>query len=1291
MVLNRRSLERSFSPMSKVKKKSVHVRKSVQYSPGSARKLKENAKRQSNVKVVVRVRPTNERESGENYRSIIQIVDDKMLVFDPKIDEPSFFYHGVKQNCRDLLKKQNKDTTYIFDKVFGFTSTNKEVFEGSTKEMIKTLLSGYNCSVFVYGATGAGKTYTMLGSADSPGITYLTMVELYSEMENLKDEKTFDLCVSYLEVYNENVRDLLQPSGPLHVREDSRAGVSVAGLRMETIDSADKLLAMLAQGNKNRTQHPTDANSESSRSHAVFQVHIRMTHRLSSQISLVKLSMVDLAGSERGSATGCTGARFTEGANINKSLLALGNCITNLADGLKHIPYRDSKLTRLLKDSLGGNCYTVMIANISPSSKSYEDTQNTLKYATRAMKIKSTVKSNIVNCEMHVSQYAKLVEELNRKVAAQNDEISKLKEQLKSNVVNERSSTEKTESDEIHHWRKKLREMYKIKKKLNSEILLAEMKRKILKWRAYIKEQAAARVEVLCYDSEQLKQAVNRIEMSQKQYRAREESYASVLQTVQNQEKKHRGEIDSTMKLIEEAGFSEFLKEEILVNDLMIERENAEIKSRHLKKLITLQQNEMEGHCIMFKTICCMMKDYYLMLKGFGKETNAMKESYQQAVRMMVGIKGITWEDSQNDHLMDLKEIMRLSAALQEGIACVNAPVVSERSLLRDVNRKDSSGLISEDSEQQSGRFNLSLNCNEVSSERPVEEGCTTTSPFNDEIFSLKNGSPECSLYYTDEMGITVRTKFSKDTRRILCSDDTEETGTHSYEAEEVVLKYEAEKICSALLETESECHSSKVLSEKDLNNTFSCKTTTTNVTNSALCKTQDEEHQTQEREKNLLTPVFKYDPEEMHAKSHILQVASEPDLNATFSRKTETRIDCADSVTGDAVFASPHDSEGQQPDSRILQCLSESDLNNTFSYEMRTTKITNSALCKTRDEAHQAQESKMNLLTPVLKCDSEEAHAESHILQVASEPDLNATFSHKIETKIDCGDSVTGDAAFTSPHDSEGQQPEGHILQRVPESDLNNTFSCETQSQVASSNPATCAGPLSSKKEEKEFCFLRPVGVKCVRKVQPTSHISTLDSTFRLLRDVDASRKPSVQKLSPDSSFVIKRTTGKCKDVINKTFLQHKKVLSPATPGKRNILSNRNTTDTLQKDIVGHSDVKHLNNTGKMKNSLKAPSVQNSTLNKENIYTPNITKRKIKRNDSMKLPMKKNQESMFPSRRVSPPVTFSGIANHQQVGKPAASRHRNIVSAPPNCIYGSKTLPETITQAKRTCLLRSS
>lgn len=142
-----------------------------------------------------------------------------------------------------------------------------------------------------------------------------------------------------------------------------------------------------------------------------------MKFKTTGQIRISKLSMIDLAGSERGAATGCTGARFTEGANINKSLLALGNCINGLADGLRHIPYRDSKLTRLLKDSLGGNCQTVMIANISPSSLSYEDTYNTLKYANRAKKIKANIKKNVVNCESHIGQYIKRVEELNKEVA----------------------------------------------------------------------------------------------------------------------------------------------------------------------------------------------------------------------------------------------------------------------------------------------------------------------------------------------------------------------------------------------------------------------------------------------------------------------------------------------------------------------------------------------------------------------------------------------------------------------------------------------------------------------------------------------------------------------------------------------------------------------------------------------------------------------------------------------------------------------------------------------------------
>lgn len=162
---------------------------------------------------------------------------------------------------------------------------------------------------------------------------------------------------------------------------------------------------------------------------------------------MAKLSMIDLAGSERGTATGCNGARFTEGSNINKSLLALGNCINSLADGQRHVPYRDSKLTRLLKDSLGGNCQTVMIANISPSSLSLDDTYNTLKYAARAKTIKSTIKKNVVNCEMHVGHYVKLVEELNR-------EVEKLKAELatsKGSMEELKKKNDDLESQIEHH------------------------------------------------------------------------------------------------------------------------------------------------------------------------------------------------------------------------------------------------------------------------------------------------------------------------------------------------------------------------------------------------------------------------------------------------------------------------------------------------------------------------------------------------------------------------------------------------------------------------------------------------------------------------------------------------------------------------------------------------------------------------------------------------------------------------------------------------------------------------
>uniref|UniRef100_A0A8D0ERI2 Kinesin-like protein n=1 Tax=Strix occidentalis caurina TaxID=311401 RepID=A0A8D0ERI2_STROC len=373
---------------------------------------------EGSVAVVVRVRPPAPCERERATHSILQVVDQHILVFDPEEHSgpPSSVLptHGPKHHGKDLK--------FVFDRVFGEEAAQEEVFQHTTHELLDSVLNGYNCSVFAYGATGAGKTYTMLGSDKSPGIMYLTMVELYKRIEARKEEKSCEVLVSYQEVYNEQIHDLLEPKGPLAIREDPEKGVVVQGLSFHQPASAEQLLEMLANGNRNRTQHPTDANTTSSRSHAIFQIYVKQQDRtggLTHNLQVAKMSLIDLAGSERASVANTKGERLREGANINRSLLALINVINALAETKSkksHIPYRDSKLTRLLKDSIGGNCRTIMIAAVSPSVLAYEDTYNTLKYASRAKEIKLSLKSNVTSSDSHVSNYAITCERLRAEV-----------------------------------------------------------------------------------------------------------------------------------------------------------------------------------------------------------------------------------------------------------------------------------------------------------------------------------------------------------------------------------------------------------------------------------------------------------------------------------------------------------------------------------------------------------------------------------------------------------------------------------------------------------------------------------------------------------------------------------------------------------------------------------------------------------------------------------------------------------------------------------------------------------
>ncbi|KAI7821551.1 P-loop containing nucleoside triphosphate hydrolase protein, partial [Gamsiella multidivaricata] len=377
-------------------------------------------------------------KSSAGLRKVVDVLDDNVLVFDPPDAE------SISKYKRALLPVQAyrrfKDMRYAFDRVFDEDSQQQEVFENTTKHLIDGVLGGYNGTLFAYGATGCGKTHTISGTPEKPGIIFLTMQELYVRIKELEDEKTIEISLSYLEVYNEAIRDLLAKPTPdtvkpqaLHLREDSSKRVTIAGLSEHHPKGMDELMELVFKGNENRTISPTEANATSSRSHAVLQINICQRLRtadISEDFTMATLSLIDLAGSERASATKNRGSRLMEGANINKSLLALGNCINALCENRpkSHIPYRDSKLTRLLKFSLGGNCKTVMIACVSPSSRHYEETHNTLKYANRAKNIKTKVTKNTMNVDRHVSEYVQAIYELRQEVA---ELKSRLKNQAK--------------------------------------------------------------------------------------------------------------------------------------------------------------------------------------------------------------------------------------------------------------------------------------------------------------------------------------------------------------------------------------------------------------------------------------------------------------------------------------------------------------------------------------------------------------------------------------------------------------------------------------------------------------------------------------------------------------------------------------------------------------------------------------------------------------------------------------------------------------------------------------------
>ncbi|XP_029410968.1 kinesin-like protein KIF18A isoform X2 [Nannospalax galili] len=612
------------------------------------------------MKVVVRVRPENTKEKAVGFHKVVHVVDKHILVFDPKQEEVSFF-HRKKTTNFDITKRQNKDLKFVFDAVFDETSTQMEVFENTTKPILRSFLNGYNCTVLAYGATGAGKTHTMLGSAAEPGVMYLTMLDLYKSMDEIKEEKVCSTAVSYLEVYNEQIRDLLVNSGPLAVREDAQKGVVVQGLTLHQPRSSEEILQLLDNGNKNRTQHPTDVNATSSRSHAVFQIYLRQqdkTASINQNVRIAKMSLIDLAGSERASTTGSKGIRFVEGTNINRSLLALGNVINALADTKRknqHVPYRNSKLTRLLKDSLGGNCQTIMIAAVSPSSLFYDDTYNTLKYANRAKDIKSSLKSNVLNLNSHISQYVKICNE-------QKAEILMLKEKLKA-YEEQKAFTDKddsaklmlsnTQDKEIERFQEILNCLFQNREEIRQEYLKLEMLLKENELKSFYQQQCHRQIELICSEDKVEKATCkrdHRLEILKTRHCYLEKKKEEELkQFDENTNWLHQ--VESEMELLGQNGhIPKELNKDLHCHHLHLQNRDLKAQIRHMMDLACLQEQQHRQTEAVLNALLPTLRKQYCRLKEAGLSNAAFDSDFKEIEHLVERKKVVVWADQTIEH-----------------------------------------------------------------------------------------------------------------------------------------------------------------------------------------------------------------------------------------------------------------------------------------------------------------------------------------------------------------------------------------------------------------------------------------------------------------------------------------------------------------------------------------------------------------------------------------------------------------------------------------------------------------
>merc|ERR1712223_86558 len=365
---------------------------------------------EDNIRVVCRFRPLNTSEEKAGSKFVVK------------------FPSGADYQCVSIGGK-----TYLFDKVLKPNITQEQVYFAAAKSIVKDVLMGYNGTIFAYGQTSSGKTHTMEGVIGDPGLQGVIpriVNDVFNHIYSMEENLEFHIKCSYFEIYMDKIRDLLDPSKVnLAVHEDKNKSVYVKGATERFVSSPEEVLEVIEEGKSNRHVAVTNMNEHSSRSHSVFLINVKQENLENQKKLSGKLYLVDLAGSEKVSKTGAEGSVLDEAKNINKSLSALGNVIAALADGNKsHIPYRDSKLTRILQESLGGNAKTTIVICASPASFSESETKSTMDFGKRAKTIKNVI---AVNEEPTAEEWKKRFEKERDKNGKLKTKIERLEEELR--------------------------------------------------------------------------------------------------------------------------------------------------------------------------------------------------------------------------------------------------------------------------------------------------------------------------------------------------------------------------------------------------------------------------------------------------------------------------------------------------------------------------------------------------------------------------------------------------------------------------------------------------------------------------------------------------------------------------------------------------------------------------------------------------------------------------------------------------------------------------------------------